>query len=184
MPEKPIYYGAVPDLSACKDPFPADAVKRVADLDWTRLRLIAAKIVRDGPTSVDIVDAARMRLLERTRHDTEPVKSLQAFADVAVRNAALNWVERQKREMSLEDSQEIPDQRDDPAVKFDGMEILRLVKRLPANQRIPFLLSHVYGMDDEEVAAKMDISPAAVRKRIQRAYQFLRSVVSDLSRPK
>jgi RNA polymerase sigma factor (sigma-70 family) len=189
MPEKQINCGVAPDdpsTSACDDPHSASPVKRVADLDWTRLRLVAAKIVRDGPTSVDIVQTIHMRLIElsKDKEHFERIECLEAYATTAVRHAALSWVYRRKKERPLEDWKDTSDSCDDPAVKFDSGEILRLVKKLPDIQRIPFLLCHVYGMDDEEVAAELRITPSAVRKRIQRAYQFLRNGISDPPRPR
>jgi RNA polymerase sigma factor (sigma-70 family) len=190
MPEKEINFGVAPDdpgSSACDDPLPVSPVIRMDDLDWTRLRLAAAKIVRDGPTSVDIVQTVRVRLIERSKKDRESferIECLQAYAMTAVRHAALNWVYRRKKERPLEEWKDTSDSRDDPAVKFDKAEIVRLVNKLPETQRIPFLLCHVYGMDDEEVAAELGIKPSAVRKRIQRAYQFLRTVSSDPPRPR
>ena len=58
-----------------------------------------------------------------------------------------------------------------PAVCRD---VYREVLRLPANYRLVLLLYYVQGYRTEEIARILNISPAAVRKRLQLGREKLR----------
>ncbi|MBI4607481.1 MAG: sigma-70 family RNA polymerase sigma factor [Candidatus Rokubacteria bacterium] len=75
-------------------------------------------------------------------------------------------------------------QLDDPAVaKESRAAIERSLSRLPEEYRIVILLRDVEGLPNEEVAAALGLSVAAVKSRVHRARLFLRQELAPLFSP-
>lgn len=58
-----------------------------------------------------------------------------------------------------------------------GLDLERAMARLPESLREAFLLGAVHGLDHNEVAAALDITPANARARISRARASLREIL-------
>ncbi len=61
----------------------------------------------------------------------------------------------------------------------DGGELTAAMGRLDDKLRRPLLLHYYYGFRDREIAALEDLSPAAVRKRLERGREQLRKLLSE-----
>jgi RNA polymerase sigma-70 factor (ECF subfamily) len=92
-------------------------------------------------------------------------------------NVARDRFRKAQRGVELADGDvESYGQRQDPA-GFTDLE--RAVGRLPEPLRDAFLLCAVHGLDHNEVAQILEISPANVRQRVARARATLRDVLID-----
>lgn len=60
---------------------------------------------------------------------------------------------------------------------IEGVDLERAMARLPETLREAFLLGAVHGLDHNEVAAALDITPANARARISRARATLRELL-------
>ncbi len=75
-------------------------------------------------------------------------------------------------------------QLDDPAVAGEvRAAIERSLSRLPEEYRVVILLHDVEGLPNEEVAAALGLSVAAVKSRVHRARLFLRQELAHLFPP-
>ena len=61
----------------------------------------------------------------------------------------------------------------------EHLHLQRAIEALPDNLREAFLLGAVSGLDHNELAAALDISPANARARVSRARARLRSALAD-----
>lgn len=61
----------------------------------------------------------------------------------------------------------------------DRDELAQALARLDGRLRTPLLLHYFYGFRDREIAAIENLTPAAVRKRLERGRERLRRILSD-----
>lgn len=87
--------------------------------------------------------------------------------------------DRYRREQRMVDTAEIELERVGERIgnPVDAMDLERAVDRLPDTLREAFLLGVVEGMDHNEVAAVLDITPVNARARISRARAKLRDLL-------
>lgn len=73
---------------------------------------------------------------------------------------------------------------DHPGVKLENKEkaalLFRAIKELPENQQTAFILKHVEGLKQKEIAAIMNIGEKAVESQLSRAKEKLRNILSDI----
>ncbi len=75
-------------------------------------------------------------------------------------------------------------QLDDPAVAAETRTAIeRSLSRLPEEYRVVILLHDVEGLPNEEVAASLGLTVAAVKSRVHRARLFLRQELAHLYSP-
>lgn len=120
-----------------------------------------------------------MKLWEK-RADLDPNGSVKAYLYRMVRNRSLNYKrDHAKEKIGLDD---LPPQNsgDEINVQKQGslQNVMPLVEQwirdLPARQREAFQLSRFEGLDHEEIADVMDISPNTVNNHIVAALDKLR----------
>lgn len=62
---------------------------------------------------------------------------------------------------------------------LSGLDLERAIQELPDTLREAFLLGAVQGLDHNELAQALDITPANARRRVSRARARLREILSD-----
>lgn len=99
-------------------------------------------------------------------------KTLRAWVRaVATRTAGKRIRRRQVRKiLSLQPPESFVDIPNtvDPSVQAALQQTYTLLERIPADDRIPFLLRFVHGMNLNEIAETCEISLSTVKRRIQR----------------
>lgn len=111
-------------------------------------------------------------------------KTLRAWVRaVATRTAGKRIRRRQVRKiLSLEPPESFVDIPNtvDPSVQAALQQTYTLLERIPADERIPFLLRFVHGMNLNEVAEACETSLSTVKRRIQRGRErFLAMAHND-----
>ena len=169
-----------PDYASLSD---SDLVARTRERDarayeelWCRHRaaaLAAARRITLRFDADDLVSESFARVLRAIRAGGGPHIAFRAYLITTIRNVATNWAKAQPVIASLEAVPEIPDGRDQIA-RVDRLDSLaRALELLPQRWRTALWLSEVEGLTHAEIAALLNISPAAVAMLTMRARRGL-----------
>lgn len=164
-------------------PTPADIVCRAMAEHEQALVGYALGIVRDLETARDVVQDTFVKLYEQTP-DRVDGPGLKAWLFTVCRNRSLDMLRRRKRLVSLEEESveepvchdPLPDEtsaRDDQA-----SEVLRFLKRLPANQAEVLRLKFQNDLSYKEISAVTGLSVTNVGFLIHTAIRRLRQLLS------
>lgn len=113
-----------------------------------------------------VVNAALMRLRTRSRRPEQSIETLlPAFApDGHAADPAVDWHETSPEAAQRAETRDF---------------ILASIKKLPDNYRIVLTLRDIEGLSTEEAAAALDIEPNALKVRLHRARQALRTLLNE-----
>ena len=136
----------------------------------------AQHILKEQPLAEDAVQEAFLRVLHHMGKIDDPVShKTRAFLVVIVRNISINLYNKRKRrnESAFDEGYvesdiwvEIPA---DP-----NNVVLEKLRELPALYAHTMALRYLYEFDDRECARLLNISEAAVRKRLERGRNLLK----------
>lgn len=157
---------------------------------YARLVKFAWRYTKSKTLAKDIVQESFVKLWKK-RAMIDPEQSLLAYMFQIVRNRALNYLRDHSSEsVALEDispgtlssGDHIPEvtSSDDMA----GKQMLELISQLPGRQREAIKLSRFEGLDHEEIAYVMDISPRTVNNHIVKALKTLKEEWRDYKKNK
>lgn len=170
----------------------AEQIRRIAASDrkafdrlfrsiYPALVRYAFRYVKNRAIAGDIVQDAFVKLWEK-RRELDPSGSVKAYMYRIVRNRALNYIRDHSNEsVGLEHAEDI---EVDPTIQVDGnadgsdelFQLLReWINELPERQREAFELSRFEGLDHEEIAGVMEVSPNTVNNHIVAALGNLRT---------
>ncbi|MBR6793633.1 MAG: RNA polymerase sigma factor [Clostridia bacterium] len=101
---------------------------------------------------------------------------LRGFLYLVTRNVCNDILRKETRQQAedLETLWETPQGGADPQEQLGAQIILEQITAMPAIYRDPLELTACYGFTAKEAAAILHISPAACRKRLERAREMLR----------
>lgn len=143
--------------------------------------------VRDVETARDIVSRAFLKAYQH-REKAPPDEAMAHWLFRIVRNTLLDhWrVEgrRERASVSLDELAELPDSMASPEAKFASRErqvaLLQAMKGLHERDRNLLLLRFMAELSNQEIAAILDLSEAAVSMRLVRALRRVRKRLRDL----
>lgn len=148
---------------------------------YARLVPFACKYVKSKASAADIVQESFVRLWQK-RQTLDPNRSIKAYLYQMVRNRSLNYIrDHSKEKVGLEPLQKrgIPSDNDGQKLQEQNRKLPEVltqwIEELPNRQREAFKLSRFEGLDHEEVAEVMGISPHTVNNHIVAALDTLRS---------
>jgi RNA polymerase sigma-70 factor (ECF subfamily) len=149
------------------------------------LYAFAAEHVEDQSAAEDIVQDVFCDLWER-RADWEPDGTVKAYLYRAVRNTALDRLDRrQVREDWKEEEKEEGRPRfgTGPADALRQDELRRAledaVEDLPSQQKLVYRLAHRHGLSYREIASALGIARKTVENHMGRALRSLRSQLAE-----
>ena len=134
----------------------------------------AARITRDLAGAEDARQNAYLGLLRLSDEALANIRDWDAYIAVCVRNAAVRWRERYSslKFVGLEAAAlEQKEGEDFTARIADEDELNYMLRQLPKNCREAFVWYFGNGLSAAEVAARLGISVAAVKKRLRRALE-------------
>ncbi len=149
---------------------------------YKRLMLSAAyEILGDTSLSEDAVHEAFIRILKNLDKVGEvDSPRTKGFVMIVTENVAKTMYRKRSKMQVVELSDELP-QADDIADRVEGEMtaeyLASLIARLPERLRQVMLLKTLHNLSDNEVASALGISGSAVRKRLQRAREQLRTMM-------
>ncbi len=137
----------------------------------------AQRYVYSKDASSDIVQDAFIKLWE-VREQLEAHKSLKAFMYTIVRNLALNYIrdhESRYTELDEENLSNHQEEKKDSGEDSSSESLFQvLISRLPERQKEAFELSRFDGLQHDEIAQIMNVSPRTVNNHIVAALKTLR----------
>lgn len=145
--------------------------------------LIVFRYVKDMDKSEDLVQDVFTALWER-RESAGKCFNLKNYLFTAVKNHALNYIQREKRDhVSISDIfNDISEE--DPADFYDkeemAVKILHAIDELPTHCREIFNLAYQKELTYQEIADKLKISKNTVKTQMGIAYKSLRFKLSNL----
>lgn len=141
-------------------------------------------VVRDRVRAGEEDDVVQEVLLSvhSARHTYRPGRPLRPWVRAIARNASIDWV---RREMRLRQrSSEVdtatlpaPEPSGDPESQPIPSSLQRALDRLPDPQREAVVLLKVEGLSVAEAAARVGVSPGALKLRAHRGYRALRGAL-------
>ena len=131
----------------------------------TQLLLIARHILGDEDEAEDVVQDALLKLWQLK---DEPVRNVDAFAKVMVRNLC---IDRVRRRCNMVDVDEYDVADPPPETESDALieRMLALVDKLPTMQQTILKMRHIDGMEMSDIASLIGTSEVAVRQSLSRA---------------
>lgn len=142
----------------------------------------AFEILKDDGLAEDAVHDAFIKL---TRHldGVEEVEShkTQSFLIIIVKCVSLDMRDKLKRRpvKSIEDTETILATADAVFERIEVEELLLKIKSLPDIHRDILELKLYYDLRDKQLADILGISPAAARKRLERARNALLKIITE-----
>lgn len=140
---------------------------RLVDLYSHDLFLFAKGIVSNTQSAEEVVNDVFISLWEH-RSDMPQIENLKAYLYAAVRNKAISFLRRQKKNtISLED---LPDYYFEPVAGPDDSvineetlgQINKAIESLPTKSKMVFSLAKIQGLKYKEIAELLDISVKTV----------------------
>ena len=135
----------------------------------------ALRYMREKDTACDIVQECFVKLW-KIRESLDTQSSIQAYLFRMVRNYSLNYIRDHAREQTGIDMVNVADEHDQSEIdenenaNKNRMKLIRTwIEQLPERQREAFELSRFEGLDHEEIATVMAVSPRTVNNHIVEA---------------
>lgn len=129
---------------------------------------------RDG--AADVYQEAFLRVWKSAHTYREGQSFKPWLYRIALNTARDRWRRTQREPDTVALDPELRGRRRDP---MSGRDLERAIAALPDTLREAFLLGAVQGMDHNEVAAALDITPSNARARISRARSRLRAALAE-----
>lgn len=166
-----LFYLSLLDTQEDKDKF-TYLYKRYAPL----LKHVACQKLGDEQLAEDAVHNAFLNIIKNFHKiEDETSHKTRHFLVVVTENAAIDML-RKARHMSRVDFEDIAPTLSTTEELLDGIavrELAELIKALPEIYRTALELRVYHGMSEKRIAATLDISYAAARKRLERARAML-----------
>ncbi len=146
---------------------------------YPRMIKFAWRYTRAESSAHDVVQESFVKLWD-VRTNIDPDRSLKAYLYQIVRSRALNHLRDKKEHTPIEDahdqqlkvqSQALTNVIEDPN---HAQKMAELIDNLPERQREAMQLSRFEGLEHDEIAKVMNISPRTVNNHIVAALKTLR----------
>jgi RNA polymerase sigma factor (sigma-70 family) len=137
---------------------------------------VCVAVCRDLTVAADAVQAAWSIAWRKLGSVREPDRLRSWLISVAV-NEGKKQLKKRNRRSEVEYVGEIADQRGgvDPTTGIDTLDLISALERLDADDRALLALRYMAGFDATELSTAIGISPAAVRQRLKRLVDRLRT---------
>jgi RNA polymerase sigma-70 factor (ECF subfamily) len=154
-----------------------DAFAALANAHVDHLYALARVILRDADRAEDAAQEALVRAWRELPRLREPAK-FQAWLRRLLVNACYDEGRRiRKRSEVVLLSEHHPAIADETSGVVDRDRLDRAFRRLPLEQRVVTVLSHVEGLTHEEIAATLGLPLGTVKSRVRYALAGLRSAL-------
>jgi len=171
------------------DPKIAGDFTELVKLHHRDLLVYARALSRDSSTAADLVQDAFVTAFDKV-HTFDVTRDFATWMRGIVRNKWREWVRKNQKyvlndELLAQIDADISDwqiqRASESSTIFDTLD--EGLKRLPESLRDAVIAFYYEGRNGEEVAELLDIDPAAVRKRLQRARVFLKHFLDQRADP-
>lgn len=160
--------------------------------DWTyqltalkdRLFRFARRIVGDAELAEDVVQEVVIKVW--TGHNAkQPYKNLEAYCMRLTKNLSIDKTRSKHfRHASMDSLVEVAQARHTPYEQTEQNDLLehveRLMEQLPQQQQLVLQLRDIEGLNYQEIAEALELSPSAVKVTLHRARKTLRAQLMKL----
>jgi RNA polymerase sigma-70 factor (ECF subfamily) len=146
------------------------------------LRQLVASRLGD-PASVEDVVQNVLLSIHRARHTYQPSRPFGPWMRAIARNAVVDAQRqrssrvRRERPLSEAEAESVPDPNPPPETPAISAPIRQALEALPPGQREAVELIHLRELSVSEAAARVGITPGALKVRAHRGYQALRALL-------
>lgn len=160
------------------------ALQTIYDMYFTHLFYFAYRITQNRAEAEDI-SVVTLEVLLRRHTDFLTMPNIKAFVFITVRNKCLKYLDATKRHRASEQELGIlSDEKDDyvlaQMVRSEFlMEVYREIEELPPVRKKVFKMFYIDGLDSQEIARLLSMTPAAVYNNKLKALKQLRNVLFD-----
>jgi RNA polymerase sigma-70 factor (ECF subfamily) len=160
------------------------ALKTIYDRFFTHLYYFANRITQDEAEAEDIAVVTLEILLRRHEHFVT-MNNIKAFLFITVKNKCLKYLDALKRkQLSQKELSALIDYKDDyvlaQMVRSEFlMEVYREIESLPPIRKTVFKMLFIDGLDSQEIAHQLNMTPAAVYNNKLKALKQLRCILFD-----
>ncbi|MBR9974809.1 MAG: RNA polymerase sigma factor [Bacteroidetes bacterium] len=143
--------------------------------------LYCTRFLGDRPAAEDIFQEVFLNFLERVRGGGD-IENVLGYLLRSARNRCLNVIRDRKYPKDVDELEEfLPGGEDVSVGEYEDLECA--LQQLPATNREALLLCEYQGYSYDEIASITEVPVTTVRKRIFRARQRLRQILStDMNR--
>jgi RNA polymerase sigma factor (sigma-70 family) len=160
------------------------ALKTIYDRFFTHLYYFAYRITQNEVEAEDIAVVTLEILLRRHEHFVT-MNNIKAFLFITVKNKCLKYLDATKRHRASEQELgTLSDYKDDyvlaQMVRSEFlMEVYREIESLPPVRKTVFKMLFIDGLDSQEIARQLNMTPAAVYNNKLKALKQLRCILFD-----
>lgn len=146
----------------------------------------AARMTGHSDVAADLVQTALVKAYTQIDRCRKPDRFGAWLFRILANCCKDHLKDRRRRDVSLDAYPEpvAARERSNPAVELErselGVVIERALAMLPDIQREAFLLKHVEGLSYEEISEMLDVSISALKMRVLRAREALKSVLEEV----
>jgi RNA polymerase sigma factor (sigma-70 family) len=159
-------------------------LQTIYDMYFNHLFYFAYRITQNRAEAEDIA-VVTLEVLLRRHTDFATMPNIKAFLFITVRNKCLKYIDATKRHRTSEKELSILfDEKDDyvlaQMVRSEFlMEVYREIESLPPVRKKVFKLFYIDGLDSQEIARLLRMTPAAVYNNKLKALKQLRCLLFD-----
>ncbi len=162
-----------------------DVISRSFKEHYASLLLYAIKWVKDEDIAKDMVQAVFINLLEKS--EKTKILDYRAYLFQSVRNQCINYIKKSKGKSDHLEESDIKSYGyfNDPIeeAEFESY-VFTLIDKLPPATKNIFKLNRFEGLNNQEIADKLNISKRTVELQISNALKLLREKLFDPKNPK
>jgi len=162
----------------------AQAMNEIYNMYFKHLYHFAWRITQNAPEAEDIA-VVTLEILLRRCADFLTMANIKAFLFITVKNKCLKYLEATKRHRASEkELGALQDENEDyvlaQMVRSEVlMEIYQEIENLPPIRKTVFKLLFIDGLDSQQIARQLGMTPDAVYNNKLRALKQLRNVLFD-----
>ena len=153
---------------------------------WYKLLKYAARVVQDNNEAEDMVQEVFFSLWEK-RNALPSIESVSSYLHGAIRYKGLGYVRSNlHKNKYLESIAHFFEEGSDAInEQLDANELQEIINteidKLPPKMREVFILSRIEHLTHKEIAERLNISDATVKKQINRALNYFRLILDERS---
>jgi RNA polymerase sigma-70 factor (ECF subfamily) len=142
------------------------------------VRGIVGSRLRDPAAAEDVTQEVLLSI-HTARHTYRSERPLLPWVRAIARNAVVDQLRRagRRREVELDPVAHAPHETPDPLARRLSPGLERALQSLPASQREAVTLLKVEGLSVTDAAARLGVSPGALKLRAHRGYRALRDLL-------
>lgn len=158
------------------------AFEKIVHHYYPRLLPFVINITKTKYVAEEVVQEVFLRLWQH-RNEHERIYHLSSWLFTIASNLSLTYIKRAAMEGKLlklmQNSQpdSTRDAEDRISWKESGLLIHQAVQRLPPQQQLVYQLSRQDGLNNQEIAEKLQLSPNTVKNHLVKAIQSIRAFI-------